>query len=152
MLGKLGDGRLQLSEIHRFASRPVRVPDGLHTDVLHIWSELKTGVAKATLTTGGALDGIGVDTWGVDFALLDNQAALLANPYHYRDALTEGILPKAFERVARAELFERINLRIQRRPYRRPTQVLGTGRQSLYRRFRGAVALCGGPWVLDGRY
>jgi rhamnulokinase len=110
MLGWFDGGRLRLSEIHRFESEPVRLPEGLHTDVLRIWSELKTGMAMACGRANGAVAGIGVDTWGVDFALLDKQGSLLANPFHYRDALTDGILPKAFKKVARAAIFKQTGL------------------------------------------
>jgi rhamnulokinase len=110
MLGEFDGERLRLSEIHRFESRPVRIPDGLRTDVLHIWSELKNGMAKAARTKNGAIAGIGVDTWGVDFAILDKQGSLLGNPYHYRDSLTDGILPKAFREVGRADIFEKTGL------------------------------------------
>ncbi len=110
MLGAFDGKGISLSEVNRFESRPVYLPDGLHTDVLHIWSEIKKGLAVALRETGGALDGIGVDTWGVDFALLDRQGALLSNPYHYRDTRTDGILVKAFEVVDRAELFEQTGL------------------------------------------
>jgi rhamnulokinase len=106
MTGAFDGERLGLSEAHRFASQPVRTPDGLHTDVLRIWSELKTGISLAARPGNGETAGIGVDTWGVDFALIDRQGALLSNPYHYRDNLTEGILPKAFKRVPRSEIFE----------------------------------------------
>ncbi|MBN2188725.1 MAG: rhamnulokinase [Chitinispirillaceae bacterium] len=106
--GRFDGSRLRISEAHRFASLPVRLPDGLHTDVLRIWSELKHGMALASASAGrNGIAGVGVDTWGVDFAFLDRQGALLSNPYHYRDSLTEGILPKAFRRVSRTEIFER---------------------------------------------
>ncbi|MBN1307663.1 MAG: rhamnulokinase, partial [Chitinispirillaceae bacterium] len=105
MRGAYDGSRLGIAGVHRFASLPVRLPDGLHTDVLRIWSELKHGMALAASTAGGGIAGIGVDTWGVDFALLDKQGLLLANPYHYRDSLTHGILPKAFGRVPRAEIY-----------------------------------------------
>jgi rhamnulokinase len=110
MLGGFDGERMGLAEIHRFESRPVRLPDGLHTDVLRIWSELKTGMAMTGRRVNGAITGIGVDTWGVDFALLDKQGSLLANPYHYRDTLTDGILPKAFRKVTRAAIFEQTGL------------------------------------------
>jgi rhamnulokinase len=110
MLGELKGGRLRVSELYRFESRPVRVSDGLHTDVLNIWSELKNGMAMAARRVHGAIAGIGVDTWGVDFAFLDKQGALLANPYHYRDSLTDGILPKALRKVDRAAIFEQTGL------------------------------------------
>jgi rhamnulokinase len=103
MLGQFDGERITLSEKHRFASAPALLPDGLFTDSLHIWSELKAGLAIAA--QGTALAGIGVDTWGVDFAFLDKQGGLLANPRHYRDRLTDGILDKAFERVPKREIF-----------------------------------------------
>jgi len=108
MLGRFNGNKLVLTEVHRFASAPVRLPDGLHTDSLHIWSELKTGMALAG--SGNTIAGVGVDTWGVDFALLDRQGGLLANPYHYRDSLTDGILDKAFACVSRQEIYEQTGL------------------------------------------
>ena len=110
MVGNFDGNRLGLSEAHRFASLPVRLPDGLHTDVLRIWSELKYGMLLAARSSGTEIAGTGVNTWGVDFALIDKKGALLSNPYHYRDSLTDGILPKAFKRVTRAEIFEQTGL------------------------------------------
>jgi rhamnulokinase len=72
--------------------------------VLRLWSEIKTGIASA-VKQGAKLDGIGLDTWGVDFALLDKNKALLSNPFHYRDARTDGMLDEAFKRMSRAEIF-----------------------------------------------
>ena len=106
MLGQFDGERLRLAEAHRFASLPVRLPDGLHTDVLRIWAEIKHGLALGVQQAGGAVAGVGVDAWGVDFALLDRQGALVANPYHYRDSLTDGILEEAFRRVPREQIFE----------------------------------------------
>jgi rhamnulokinase len=108
MLGRFDGNRLTLTEEHRFASAPVRLPDGLHTDALRIWTELKAGIALGC--RGDAVSGIGIDTWGVDFALLDRLGGLLANPYHYRDSLTDGILDKAFARVPRREIFSQTGL------------------------------------------
>lgn len=96
--------QLTLAEAHRFGNRPVRLPDGLHWDVLHLWSEIKSGIAVAS-KSGLKLDGIGLDTWGVDFALLDRSGVLLANPHHYRDERTDGMLEAAFRRVPRAQIF-----------------------------------------------
>ena len=82
----------------------MRLPDGLHWDVLRLWSEIKAGIAAA-IKSGANLAGIGLDTWGVDFALLDKNGALLRNPFHYRDARTDGMVEEAFKRVPRAEIF-----------------------------------------------
>jgi rhamnulokinase len=110
MLGAFDGERFQLAEAHRFASLPVRLPDGLHTDVLRIWAEIKHGLALGVRLSGGAVAGVGVDTWGVDFALLDGQGALLSNPYHYRDCLTDGMLDEAFRRVPREQIFEQTGI------------------------------------------
>ncbi|MGH9674252.1 MAG: rhamnulokinase, partial [Bryobacteraceae bacterium] len=63
--GSLEEGRLALEELHRFANTPVRLPTGLYWDTLRLWHEIRQGLAAAA--RGPALDGIGVDTWGVDF-------------------------------------------------------------------------------------
>ena len=104
MLGTLADEMLKLTETHRFLNGPVRLPDGLHWDVLRQWAEIKAGIA-ATVKGGAELSSLGVDTWAVDFALLDKNGALLSNPFHYRDARTDGMLDEAFRRMPKDELF-----------------------------------------------
>ena len=104
MLGTLDNDRLTIAETHRFPNGPVRLPDGIHWDVLRLWSEIKAGIA-ATVKDGAKLSGLGLDTWGVDFALLDRQKALLGNPFHYRDARTDGMLDEAFRRMSRGDIF-----------------------------------------------
>jgi rhamnulokinase len=106
MIGTLVEDRLSLVEAHRFANIPVRLPDGLHWDVLRIWSEIKSGISAAVSRTDKQVDAIGLDTWGVDFALLDQKGALLANPFHYRDSRTDGMLAEAFRRMPRQSIFE----------------------------------------------
>ena len=110
MLGRFDGKTLSIDEIHRFDSAPVLLPDGLHTDSLRIWTELKKGMGLAAQAAEGDIAGVGVDTWGVDFALLDRQGRLLANPYHYRDSLTDGILEKAFAVMPRQEIFRQTGL------------------------------------------
>jgi len=81
----------------------LNLPTGLHWDVHKLWDEIKTGIS---ISAGRfPLESIALDTWGVDFALLDKNGALLGNPYHYRDSRTDGILNEAFKRVPRAEIF-----------------------------------------------
>ncbi|MCR4407120.1 MAG: rhamnulokinase [Anaerolineae bacterium] len=110
MLGQFDGERIQLSEVHRFPNGPVRLPDGLHWDVLHLWSEIKQGLTRAIQEHGANLVSIGLDTWGVDFGLLDRDGALISNPYHYRDSRTDGMLEEAFRRVSRAEIFEQTGI------------------------------------------
>jgi rhamnulokinase len=103
-LGSFDGERVDLREVHRFPNEPVRVADGLHWDVLRIVHEVKEGLAKAARESGD-LASVGVDTWGVDFALLDRDGALVSNPYHYRDPRTEGMMERAAERVTDEELY-----------------------------------------------
>lgn len=107
LLGALEGGRLALTELHRFANGPVRQPDGLHWDVQHLWREIKNGIRIAVQQVGTNLTSIGLDTWGVDFGLLDAEGRLLGDPFHYRDGRTNGILEKAFLRVPRQEIYQR---------------------------------------------
>lgn len=104
MLGTLTDAKLTLTETHRFPNRPVRLPDGIHWDVLRLWAEIKAGIA-ATVKSGAGLSSLGLDTWGVDFALLDRNDALLGNPFHYRDTRTDGMLDEAFRHMPRGDIF-----------------------------------------------
>jgi len=104
IVATLAGNKLTLNEVHRFSNGPVQLPDGIHWDVLRLWSEIKIGIALA-VKQGAKPEGIGLDTWGVDFALLDKNNALLANPFHYRDARTDGMVDEAFKRMSRAEIF-----------------------------------------------
>jgi len=104
MLGTFADGKLTLTETHRFPNGPVQLPDGLHWDVLRQWAEIKAGI-DATVKSGVELSSLGVDTWAVDFALLEENGALLGNPFHYRDARTDGMMDEAFRHMSREELF-----------------------------------------------
>lgn len=100
IVGTLDDRHLTLTETHRFANGPVQLNDGLHWDVLRLWSDIKDGISKSR-----PIDSIGLDTWAVDFTLLDKNGAMLGNPFHYRDARTDGMLDEAFKVMPRAELF-----------------------------------------------
>ncbi len=105
IVGALNGKQLTLAETHRFANGPVRLNDGLHWDVLRLWSDIKEGIGRSSSKIGNALDSIGLDTWGVDFALLDKNGALLSNPFHHRDERTDGMLNEAFKRMSRADIF-----------------------------------------------
>lgn len=100
IVGSLAQDKLTLSETHRFPNGPVRLNDGLHWDVLRLWSDIKAGISKSK-----PIDSIGLDTWAVDFALLDKNGSMLGNPFHYRDARTDGMLDEAFKVMPRAEIF-----------------------------------------------
>jgi rhamnulokinase len=103
------DGRrLSLAEAHRFPNGPVRVLGSQHWDVLRLFTEIKHGLALAARPAG--LDGIGLDTWGLDFALLDRDDRLVGSPFHYRDSRTDGVPERAFQIVPREEIFERTGI------------------------------------------
>jgi rhamnulokinase len=105
MIGHFNGERLGLEEIYRFSNGPVRVSEHLYSDVLRLWSEIQTGLQKASAQAETGLASVGVDTWGVDFALLDRQDCLLGNPFHYRDPHTHGSLDAALKHVSREEIY-----------------------------------------------
>jgi rhamnulokinase len=98
--GRLTGERVELDEVHRFANRPVRLPDGLRWNLLNLFTEALDGLERA-----GPLRGIGVCSWGVDYALLDAERRVLGLPFHYRDARTDGMISRAHARVSRDELY-----------------------------------------------
>ena len=105
ILGSLDDNKLVLEELHRFPNTPVRTPSGLYWDTLRLFHEMQQGLAVVGRERKVKLDGIGVDTWGVDFGLLGRDGSLVANPMHYRDARNDGMLEKTFAAVPREEIF-----------------------------------------------
>jgi len=109
ILGRYDGDRLRLFEVHRFANGPVRAPDGIHWDVRRLFTEVKRGLALCGQQYGTPAS-IGVDTWGVDFALLDRHGELLGDPFHYRDGRTNGVIEQAFRRVPRQEIFQQTGI------------------------------------------
>ena len=89
MRGTLTGVSVQLEEIHRFATPSIRLADGLHWDIGHLRDEILAGVAAAI--ERGPAQGIGFDSWGVDYALVSEDGALLGTPFHHRDARTSGL-------------------------------------------------------------
>lgn len=105
ILGQFDGEKIVLSEVHRFPNQPVDLPDGLHWNTLGLWSEIKRGLALAGIQTDRQIASIGLDTWGVDFGLIDKQGKLVSNPYHYRDSRTDGMMEEAFKIVPREEIY-----------------------------------------------
>jgi rhamnulokinase len=103
VLGRLDGRSLALEVAHRFPNRTVRLPDGLHWNLLSLFSDTLEGLARAAALE--RLSGIGVDAWGVDYALLDGSSRVLGLPFHYRDARTQGMVERVHERVGRDELY-----------------------------------------------
>ncbi|MGY1732901.1 rhamnulokinase family protein [Geodermatophilus sp. SYSU D01045] len=107
MAARVGPGRLDLTELHRFPNRPVRTAGTLHWDVLGLYAGVLDGLRAAGREADG-LDGIGIDSWAVDVGLLDADGALLGNPVHYRDARHETAVPAVHAVVPPDELY-RVN-------------------------------------------
>jgi rhamnulokinase len=95
ILGRFESGRLSVEEIRRFRNEPVVEKGGLHWDVVRLWGEMKAALRSIEAHGVDRLDGAGVDTWGVDYALLDERGTLLENPFHYRDVRTDGVMDRA---------------------------------------------------------
>ena len=104
LLGKFDGETLALEEVHRFPNGPVRLLDTLHWDLLHLFESCKIALKKAA--TGRSLDGVGIDTWGVDFGLVGRGDTLLGNPVHYRDARTDGMIEAASKLVPLEKIYE----------------------------------------------
>lgn len=116
MLGRFDGERLRLEERHRFANRAVRLPAGanagdaaprirLHWDILYLWSEILAGLNALLADSTVQPVGLAVDTWGVDFGLLDAHGGLLSNPLCYRDAPGEDVMGEAFRRMPQADIY-----------------------------------------------
>lgn len=105
ILGQFDGSRLTLQPIHRFPNGPVNIMGHLYWDVPRLWAEMKEGLAVYRREHRGELASIGLDTWGVDFALLGRHDVLLGLPFNYRDARTAGMIEKAFSIVPRNEIF-----------------------------------------------
>ena len=102
VLGRLRAGILTIEETHRFPNEPVEYGGSLHWDMPRLWLEVQKGLTKISDTS---LTGIGVDTWGVDYALLGESGELLQNPYHYRDRRTQGMMEEVFRLIPKEEIY-----------------------------------------------
>jgi len=111
MLGRLDSGNLTLEELHRFANQPVHLPGGRYWDAFRLHHEMVEGLTAAG-RRGLAVEGIGVDTWGVDYGLIGQDGALVDCPRCYRDERTNGVPDKLFAIVPRAEVFARTGIQI----------------------------------------
>src|SRR5438477_4783185 len=113
VLGQFDGRQLRLEVIARFANEPVWTLDALHWDVLRLHHDMLEALRKCAAEYGG-VDSLGVDTWGVDFALLGRGGVLLGNPRHYRDPHTEGVIELAFRTVPKAEIYRQTGLQFMR--------------------------------------
>ncbi len=105
MLARVGPDELTLDELHRFPNVPVQVAGTLHWDILRLYRDVLDGLGAAAAAAGGRLGGVGIDSWGVDYGLLDESGALLGNPVHYRDGRTDGVPEQVWARIPEADLY-----------------------------------------------
>jgi len=103
MAGRAGAAGVELHEVYRFPNEPVAAGGTLYWDILRLYAEVRHGLELAARRF--ALAGLGIDSWGVDFGLLDASGALLGNPVHYRDARTTGVPARVHAAVPAAELY-----------------------------------------------
>ena len=132
MLGRLAAGRLELTEVQRFPTGAVEEKGSLRWDFERLLGHIMVGIGKAAAEAGGPVSGIGVDSWGVDFGLLDEGGRLIERPYHYRDRRTDGMLEAAFERMPKREIYEQTGIQFMQ---------INTAYQLLAMRLSGAEAL-----------
>lgn len=103
IIGHFDGKKIDLQEVHRFSNDPVSVGGTVYWDVLRLFHEIKQGISNAVLA--GGFDSIGIDTWGVDFGLIDAEGKLMENPVHYRDARTAGMIDEAVKTIPREKLY-----------------------------------------------
>jgi rhamnulokinase len=113
LLGRFDGERVALEEVHRFPNVPVRVTDGLHWDALRLMGCVYRSLSKAA-REAKQIESVGIDSWGIDFALLDRDGALVSNPYHHRDPRTEGMIERAFEQSPKEEIYETTGVQFMR--------------------------------------
>src|SRR5688500_11535398 len=107
--GRFDGRRVSLAELHRFPNGPVPIAGTLRWNVLGLWSGIREGLAKAGASRKDVAS-VGVDTWGVDYVLLDKAGELLGLPYHYRDGRTRGLLAETTAQVPRETIFAETGL------------------------------------------
>jgi len=110
MLATLSGESITIEEKHRFPNGPVTVNGTLRWDFERLVAEVKKGIGRAVRSAGADVAGVAVDSWGIDFGLLDDEERLIEPPYHYRDTRTDGMMEQAFRRVPRREIYERTGI------------------------------------------
>lgn len=110
MAGRFDGKHVSLHEIHRFGNGPIRLGGTLRWNLVGLWTEIQNGLREAASRYGSSISSIGVDTWGVDFVLMNRNDEMLGQAWNYRDSRTDGMLAKALQRVPRAEIFSQTGL------------------------------------------
>jgi sugar (pentulose or hexulose) kinase len=114
ILGKIKNKKIILEEVRRFPNISVGLPSGLHWNVLGLFTEMKRSLSESKVKNKGEILGIGIDTWGVDFGLIDKNNVLLSNPHHYRDPRTEGMVQEALDLISKKEFYQSTGIQFMR--------------------------------------
>ncbi|SFL66269.1 rhamnulokinase [Halanaerobium salsuginis] len=112
ILGKFDGEKLTLDILHKFNNNGVYLNNNFHWNTLKQFVEIKNGIRKAIQKTNHNLASIGIDTWGVDYGLLDNTGSLMSVPFHYRDQRTNKTLSKVFKNISKQELYSETGIQI----------------------------------------
>jgi sugar (pentulose or hexulose) kinase len=123
LLGLFDGDRLSLEEIHRLPNGPIELRGSDFWNILALYGELQKGIGSYVRTRGNRLSSIGIDTWGVDFGLLDEQGDLIGNPYHYRGRHSEGMIAEALNRMPRERIYQTTGISFEQ--YNTLFQLLG---------------------------
>src|ERR1039458_2576646 len=110
IVATLRDQRVVLQEVYRFTTHSVKYEEGFHWDILAIYQEIVEGLVNARKEFGPSFDGIGIDAWGVDYGLVDNEGRVLGYPYHYRDDRTDHMMAHAFKIVPKEKIFSKVGI------------------------------------------
>lgn len=110
IIAELDNGRITMNEIHRFVNNGVNVRGTFYWDILYLFDQIKQGIVKAK--HAGGFDTIGIDTWGVDFGLLDENGVLIGNPVHYRDSRTDNMPEELFKVISREDVYKKTGIQI----------------------------------------
>ena len=105
ILGTISDNKLSLKEIHRFENQMVEINGSFYWNIFSLFGELKTGLKKCVRDFGIQPESVGVDTWGVDIALLDRNGMIVGLPYAYRDPRTDKAMEEFFKLIPKEELY-----------------------------------------------
>lgn len=105
MAGAFDGKRITLEEMHRFGNPGHPIHGSFHWDFLQLFADIKAGLRKAGQQHGKAVISAGIDTWGVDYGLIDKRGQLLGLPHQYRDPRTTGMEKKAFQRMSREKIY-----------------------------------------------
>lgn len=110
MAARFDSKTIKLEEVSRWASAPVKIGNSFHWDVEAIFREIVSAVKKARSLYGDAIVSLGIDTWGVDYGLLDSSDKLLNMPYIYRDSRTDGMMDSVFAKISKKEIYSQTGI------------------------------------------